>query len=340
MRRALVAVAALVGGLLLLGGAPARAQDSDSQLGIRQVDSTDAEAVSVTFFYTGERDDLADLTVREDDRIVDASSAVPLDDQQALGVVLVIDSSLSMEENALIERVRDAANQFVDDKAVTDQIAIVNFDGDVTLAQDFTTDEDLLHEAIDGIALQENTALWDGIVRSAHLFDDSTLQPNLLVFSDGQDNASSATAEQAEAAAQSVGAAVFAVGVENPGFARLSEVAIATGGASSLADDPAGVGALFEEVQQTLRKQYVTTFASTAQDAGAIPITLTVGNASDTKEYVPGSNQAGAGSLEPVPVDEPAGPGFLRSTIGLAIGLGLITLAAVAIAFFVGTAFF
>ena len=41
----------------------------------------------------GERDDLADLTVREDDELVEATAAVPLDDQQALGVVLVIDSS-------------------------------------------------------------------------------------------------------------------------------------------------------------------------------------------------------------------------------------------------------
>ena len=215
-------------------------------------------------------------------------------------MVLVIDSSKSMEANALIERVREAAHAFVDAKAATDQIAIVNFDGDVTVAEEFTTEEDRLHEAIDAIALEENTALWDGIVRSAHLYDDSTLQPNIIVFSDGADNASTATAEQAQAAVTAVGGTLFAIGVENSGFDQLAAVARATGGEAAVADDAEGVGAIFDEVQQTLRKQYVTEFVSETTDVSSIPITLTVGTASDTKEYVPGSNQQGAASLAPV----------------------------------------
>ena len=339
MRRALLAFA--VGAVLLVAGGPAVAQDADAPaLGIRQVDSTDAGAVDVTFFYTGERDALTDLTVREGDRVVEAAAAVPLDDQQSLGVVLVIDSSKSMEANALIERVRESAHAFVDAKAATDQIAIVNFDGDVTLAEDFTTEEERLHEAIDAIALEEDTSLWDGIVRAAHLYDDSSLQPNLLVFSDGADTASTATADQAQAAVAAVGGTLFAIGVENAGFDQLSAVARATGGEAAVADDPEGVGGIFEEVQQTLRKQYVTTFASEATEAGAIPITLTVGNASDTKEYVPGSNQQGAASLAPIAVEEPSGPAFFRSPVGLALGMGLIVLVVVAIAFSVGSSFF
>ena len=99
------------------------------------------------------------------------------------------------------------------------------------------------------------------------------------------------------------------------------------------------MGALFDDVQQTLRKQYVTTFASEVQDTGAVPITLTVGSASDTKEYVPGSNQSGAAALEPVTVEEPPGPKFLRSSLGLAIGLALVAVAGVGIAFCIVSAF-
>src|SRR5688572_7623548 len=110
MRRALLALSALVVGVLVLGAPTARAQDGESRIGIRQVDSTDSSAVEVTFFYSGDRADLADLTVREDGKLVEAESAVPLQDQQSLGVVLVIDASRSMAENALIERVREAAH--------------------------------------------------------------------------------------------------------------------------------------------------------------------------------------------------------------------------------------
>jgi tight adherence protein B len=341
MRRALLALTAVAGALLVVLGAPAYAQDDDStRLGIRTVDSTDPAAVEVTFFYTGERDALADLTVREDGDIVENTAAVPLDDQQSLGVVLAIDSSTSMEEDALIERVREAAHAFVDEKAATDQIAVVTFDGDVVVVEDFTTDTDALHEAIDSIALEPETSLWDGIVRSARLYQESSLQPNIIVFSDGGDTSSSNTQEQAQAAVTNIGGTLFAIGVENSGFDQLTDVAEATGGAAAVADDPSGVGELFAQVQSTLRKQYVTTFASSSDSTGAIPLELTVGSAVASAEYVAGSNQEGAASLQPAPVEEPSGPEFLRSPAGLAIGLGLLALVVVVVVFSVGSSFF
>jgi tight adherence protein B len=346
LKARLALVAALTGAALLAGGGPARAQDGGSEIGIRAVDSTDPEAVEVTFFYSGDRADLSGLTVREDGDIVESTSAVPLDDQQDLGVVLVIDSSTSMAENALIERVREAANTFVDEKAPTDQIAIVTFDREVTLVEDFTTDTEALHEAIDSIALEKETSLWDGIIRSARLYQDSELQPNLVVFSDGEDSTSAADSDRAEAAVTAVGGTLFAVGVENDGFEELSGVAAATGGESAVADDAEGVGTLFQDVQETLRKQYVTTFASEFTGSGTVPIELAVGGARATAEYTAGSDQAGAASLEPVPIEEPEGPFGLpapdvfRSPLGLTIALALLLVGGAAIAYMVGTAFF
>lgn len=341
MRRAGVAlVALLTGALLLLGGSSARAQDGESAISIRQVDSTDPAAVEVTFFYSGDREAVGDLTVREDGDVVQTTPAVPLDDQQSLGVVLAIDSSLSMNEDALIERVREAAHSFVDGKAATDQIAIVTFDRNATLVEDFTADADQLNEALDSIALEEGTAVWDAIVRAARLYEDSSLQPNIIVFTDGEDVHSVNTPEQAEAAVRAVGGTVFAVGVDNPGFDRLSDIAELTGGSATVADNAQGVGDLFTAVQETLRKQYVVTFASESTSTSAIPITLSVGNDQATVEYTSGSNQEGAASLRPVPVEKPGGPSFLRSPAGLAIGLGLVALALVGVAFMVGSAFF
>ena len=119
---------------------------------------------------------------------MEATPAVPLDDQRALGVVLVIDASTSMAKNALIERVKEAAHEFVNAKAATDQIAVVSFAEKVTVVQEFTTDKDELNKAIDDIALELETSVYDAIVRSAALYRDSDLQPNLIVFSDGQDS--------------------------------------------------------------------------------------------------------------------------------------------------------
>lgn len=316
---------------------PSAAQEP-SELTIRSVDATDPENVEVTFSYAGDRDDLSDLAVREGDDLVESSTAVPLSDQQALGVVLTIDVSGSMEEGALIERVLEAARTFVEGKAAADQVAIVTFSGEVRLLQDFTTDEDVLLEALESQALAPDTSVYDGIVRAASLFEESELQPNIIVFSDGADTASDASADRAEAAVRNVGGALFALGVENSGFQVLEEMATATGGVSAVASDPSGVADLFDGVQATLQKQYVTTFASEVGN-GTVPITLSVGDDQATGEFVIGSAQEGAASLEPVTVEEPGGPSFLRGSMGLLIGLGLLGLAVFAVALSLGDTF-
>jgi tight adherence protein B len=340
MRRLLAFVAVGLAALAIggVGGGAASAQDPEIGLGIREIDATDPAAVEVTFFYAGDRADLADIVVRESGQIRDTTTAVPLDDQQALGMVLVVDASLSMNRNALIERVREAAHAFVDNKAVTDQIAIVTFSGEVRLVQDFTTDESVLNDALDDIALKEDTSLYDGIVLASSLFQDSALQPNLVVFSDGQDNASAASQARAEAAVTAVGGTLFAVGVENSGFAALAEIAAETGGSATVADDADGVGALFEGVQSTLRKQYVLTYSSTATD-GAVPIELTVGPDRASAEFVAGSAQGGAAALRPQAVEKPSGPAFFRSAAGLTVALALLAAAVVAFLFSLGTTF-
>lgn len=339
MRRlAGAAVALLLAACGLLAGLGAAAAQEESAVSIRAIDATDPDTVEVTFTYAGDRNDLTDLVVREGDRIVDARSAVPLADQQALGIVLAIDASRSMEEGALIQRVIEAAHAFVDGVSARDQIALVTFSREVRLVQDFTTDRAVVHEAIDAIALGPETAVYDGLVRAAALFDaDIPLQPNLVVFSDGADTVSVATPDRAQAAIENVGGALFAVGVENDGFRVLEAIADATGGTSAVAGDPAGVGALFDDVQATLHKQYVVTYASEA--SGTVPLTLSVGGDQAVAEFVSGSSQGGAASLRPQLVKEPSGPAFLRSSTGLLIGLVLLVIAVVAAVMTVGDAF-
>jgi tight adherence protein B len=339
-RRLVAAFAAVIVGLacLALGTGPAAAQDAP-QLAVRQIDATDPAVVQVTFTYQGDRGDLSDLVIREGGDVVDTNTAVPLGDQQALGIVLAIDTSGSMREGALIERVLEAARAFVEGKQVSDQIAVVAFDNEVRLVQDFTADEDVLLDALADMPLAAETSVYDGIVRSAALLEDTSLQPNIVVFSDGEDSASNATAERAQAAVVNVGGALFALGVDNSGFDTLRSIAEETGGTAVAADDPSGVDTLFESVQSTLQKQYVVTYASRAE-SGAVPISLTVGNAQASAEYSAGSSQLGTASLRPQPVEKPSGPAFFRTSAGLLLALALIALAAFALIFSLGSTFF
>jgi tight adherence protein B len=323
---------------VLLGLNPSSAQDGGSELVIRSVDATDPANVEVVFGYQGDRNDLSGLAVREAGDLVEATTAVPLADEQALGIVLAIDASGSMEEGALIERVLEAVREFISSKAPNDQIAIVSFNQEVRVLQDFTADEDLLLEAVAEFPLDVQTSAYDAIVRSAALFEESSLQPNIIIFTDGEDTFSSASPGQAEAAVRAAGGALFAMGTDHPDFGVLAEVAENTGGAALMADEPAAVSELFTDVRATLDRQYVTTFPSRFE-AGSVPVTLTVGSASDEVEVVVGSAQQGAANLEPAPVASPSGPKLLREKTGLYLGLGLLALAAFVAALSLGITF-
>lgn len=322
---------------VLLGLVPSSAQDG-SALTIRSVDATDPENVEVVFSYQGDRNDLTGLTVREAGDLVEASTAIPLADEQALGIVLAIDASGSMEEGALIERVLEAVREFISNKAANDQIAIVAFNAEVRVVQDFTADEEQLLAAIEDFPLDLQTSAYDAIVRSASLFDETTLQPNIIIFTDGEDTFSSASPAQAEAAVRATGGALFAMGVDHPDFGTLAEVAENTGGQAFMADDPAAVRALFTDVRASLERQYITTFPS-RNPSGTVPLSLNIGSSSDEVEMVVGSAQAGAANLEPVPVASPSGPKVLREKTGLYLGIGLLALAAFVAALSLGITF-
>jgi tight adherence protein B len=316
--------------LLLSAFAPAQAQDADPEapLVIRQVDATDPAAVRVTFAYEGDRNDLRELSLRENGDTVETTSAVPLSDRRGLGVVLVIDASTSMEQGGLFEPVRDAAREFIAAKAPQDQIAIISFNQEVRVVQDFSADEAALTDAVEEIAVADNTALYDAIVRASALAEDTELQPNIVVFSDGGDTASTADAAKASAAINRSGAATFAVGVPNSGFDILSQIAERSGGTSALASDAADISALFTSVNQSLRRQYEVTFPSRAAE-GSVDLELRVGSAVAAGEFVAGGTADGADTLRPQPVAKPSGPSFLRTSTGLWLGLGLIALAVV-----------
>ena len=316
----------------------ASAQDPIT-LEVRQVDATDSGQVKVTFAYSGERENVGGLVVRQDGEVVDASEAVPLEDQQALGIVLLIDASQSMADDALIERVKEAARSFVDDKAATDQIAVVSFNSAIRVEQDFTADKKLLTSAIDKISLGNTTVLYDALVRSGELFGDRELQRNVVVFSDGGDAGSVAGESEALGALEEADAALFAIGVANPGFESLAAMARETGGTAGVAVDAGSVGTVFEDVQSTLRKQYVVDFAA-AETRGVVPITLTIGSTQTSAEYVSGSLEAGTSGLRPQVVAAPGGPAFLRGQVGLTLGVALAMIAGVLVVYAVGNIFF
>jgi Ca-activated chloride channel family protein len=154
----------------------------------------------------------------------------------ALGIL--IDNSGSMLEKR--DKVNEAVLNLIRESNPEDQIFVVNFSQDGYLDQDFTSDVNLVRGALQKVSMRGSTALYDAIVASSvHLRNNPRLDNKvLLVITDGRDNASRETLQEARLQLQQQnGPTLYAVGLLGDGLdpkdqAVLGALADSTGGAA------------------------------------------------------------------------------------------------------------
>ena len=135
------------------------------------------------------------FTVFEDGKPQNIISFHHVDIPVAMGIL--IDNSGSMREKRA--KVNQAALNLVRSSNPKDEVFVVNFNDEQYLDQDFTNNLLKLKEALDKIDARGGTALYDAVVASAdHLKQNGRLEKKVMfVVTDGEDNASSETLEQA-----------------------------------------------------------------------------------------------------------------------------------------------
>ncbi|HEV2396622.1 MAG TPA: VWA domain-containing protein, partial [Candidatus Sulfotelmatobacter sp.] len=127
---------------------------------------------------------------------------------------IIIDNSGSMREKR--NKVNQAALNLVRSSNPKDEVFLVNFNDEQYLDQDFTNDLRKLKEALEKIDARGGTALYDAVVASAdHLKQNGRLEKKVIfVVTDGEDNASSETLEQAVKQLQQENSpAIYAIGI-------------------------------------------------------------------------------------------------------------------------------
>ena len=110
-------------------------------------------------------------------------------------VMLAIDTSGSMEE--AIEAAKAAANEFVISLPPQVPIGVVTFGDVVNVLTPPTTDRSLLTGLINGITTTGDTALYDAVVTATAQFAPGTEHKVLVLLSDGRDEGSVATLQDA-----------------------------------------------------------------------------------------------------------------------------------------------
>ena len=179
-----------------------------------------------------------------------------------VSLAIVIDNSGSMRDKR--PAVNQAALKLVRASNSQDEVFIVNFNDEYYLDQDFTSNIKKLQDGLEKIDSRGGTALYDAIVASAsHLEKSGKLDKRvILVVTDGEDNASRESLEQAIRRLDvDNGPTVYAIGLlgdEHQKRARraLQAMAERTGGEAFFPKDLREVDSITKEVAHDIRNQY------------------------------------------------------------------------------------
>jgi VWFA-related protein len=212
--------------------------------------------------------DRSAFTVFEDGKPQNIISFHQVDIPVSMGII--IDNSGSMREKR--SKVNQAALNLVRSSNPKDEVFVVNFNDEYYLDQDFTNDLLKLKEALEKIDARGGTALFDAVVASAdHLKLHGRLEKKVLfIVTDGEDNASSETLEQAVKHLQEEnGPSVYAIGIlgdeEHPKRAKkaLDVMAQHTGGIAFFPKTLDEVDEISRTVARDIRNQYAIGYKPT-----------------------------------------------------------------------------
>jgi VWFA-related protein len=195
----------------------------------------------------------------------------------AVSMGLVIDNSGSMREKR--PSVNAAALTLVKTSNPQDEAFVVNFNDDYYLdtVHDFTNDVTELNDALERIDARGSTALYDAVIGSLdHLKKGHKDKKVLLVITDGGDNASRKTLENAVQEAQRSDAIIYTIGLfgdEKGSEIRkarkaLTDLATATGGMPFFPENVEDTTAICTQIAHDIRNQYTIAYypTNTARD--------------------------------------------------------------------------
>ncbi len=205
----------------------------------------------------------ADLAVFEDGAAQEIRRFEKVEDQPIYATAL-LDVSASMEPSILAAR--DAALLFFQ-QAIRpkDRGAVVTFNDRPALAVPFTKDLKKLAAGLTGLKAERGTALFDSVIFALHYFNGVKGQRALLLLSDGKDESSKFQYADAVEYARRAGVTIYAIGLALPkGEPRrkLTGIAEETGGRSFFVEGAAELPAVYRQIEQELRSQYLLTYQS------------------------------------------------------------------------------
>ncbi len=187
-----------------------------------------------------------------------------------LQVGLLIDASNSVRDRFKFEQQSaiEFLNQTIHPRS--DQAFVVGFDVTPEVTQDFTDNTELLAHGVHELRPGGGTALYDALYFACRdkllkAPKSITVRRAIILLSDGEDNQSHVTREEAIEMAQRAEAIVYTIstnvsGTKGPGDKVLERIADASGGRPFFPFQIRDVSNAFAEIQDELRSQYAVSY--------------------------------------------------------------------------------
>ena len=187
-----------------------------------------------------------------------------------LQVGLLIDASNSVRDRFKFEQ--ESAIEFLNQtvRRGYDQMMVIGFDVTPEIAQDFTDDTEKLGKGVRSLRPGGGTALFDALYyacreRLLKKAQNGPTRRAIILLSDGEDNLSHVTREEAIEMAQRAEAIVYTIstnvsGTKGAGDKVLERIADATGGRAFFPFQIRDVANAFAEIQDELRSQYAVSY--------------------------------------------------------------------------------
>lgn len=224
---------------------------------------------------------------------------------EPIAVALTIDKSGSMGGQKIIDA-KNAAIEFVNQMNANDKGAIISFNDQVTVNQSFTSDKNLLINAINSLVSGGGTAIYDALIESVNQTFTQTGRKAIILLTDGADINSTHTLQEAINSARNANLPVYTIGLGvptgSPEELVLQQIADSTGGQYYNAPNSSDLQQLYLSIAQQLQNQYKITYNTHNPNADGTTRTveISVNYQGDTDSKTKAYTAPVSGNLTPI----------------------------------------
>jgi tight adherence protein B len=234
----------------------------------------------------------------------------------AVDVVVVIDTSGSMNANGALDRAKSAARSFVNRLPEETAVGVIGFGETATVYADPGLDRSVTLAAFDALSAEGETALWSALDLAADTLGDRSVASSsstgsapgyVVLLSDGGNTVPSGSQAQSVDRLDEAGVGLYAIAIDTAesDHDALRQTVDAVGGNLALTADTAELDLLYAEIAERLSARYRITFPDplgaadgNGREDQKVLVSVKVGDSVAMAQTVLAGSGAGAGGNE------------------------------------------